>query len=261
MSVSGDHIQAGDLAGARATLVEAVRTDPADGKARIELAELLIVVGDLERADTHLGAAQELDTSWAMAVALTRQLVRAAIWRREVFDAGRAPELVTERTPAIDAALAALLAEREGAPGSTEDDPALAVIHGDVDGRAFTGWRDADDRTAGVLEILTSTGNYVWVSLAQVRGLKLQKVERLRDVVWRGCEIDVADGPSGIVYLPAIYHAASAEMTDAHRLGRETDWVEGARVRGLGLRTWLIGDDALAPTDFSEIEIGTTAPA
>ena len=261
MSVSGDQIQAGDLAGARATLVDAVRANPGDAKPRIELAELLIVEGDLERADTHLGAAQELDTSWAMAVALTRQLVRAAIWRREVFEAGRTPELVTERTPAVDAALAALLAEREGAPGLTEDDPALAMIEGTVDDRAFKGWRDADDRTAGVLELLTSTGNYVWVSLAQVRSVTLHKVERLRDIVWRGCEIDVADGPSGVVYLPAIYHAPAAEMTPAHRLGRETDWVEGARVRGLGLRTWLIGDDALAPTDFTAIEIKAPAPA
>ena len=254
MSSSGDQIRAGDLAGAQATLIDTVKADPGDAKRRIELAEVLIAAGDLERADTHLGAAQGLDTSFAVAIALTRQLVRAAVWRNEVFEKGRAPELVSERTIAVDAGLAALLAERDGAPGTPDDDPALEAIAGTIDGRAFTGWRDADDRTAGVLEVLTSTGNYVWVPLSAVKSLKLLPVERLRDVVWRGAELDIDGGPSGVVYLPTIYHAPVTELTDAYRLGRATDWVEGARVRGLGLRTWLLGDDALSPTDFTLIE-------
>ena len=254
MSISGDQIRAGDLAAARETLIESVKADPGDAKRRIELAEALIALGDFERADTHLNAASGLDPSYAVAVALTRQLVRAAVWRGEVFEHGRAPELVCERTIAIDAALAALLAEREGAAGTPDDDPALAALTGRVDDRAFTGWRDADDRTAGVLEVLTSTGNYVWVPLTAVRSLAFQPVERLRDVIWRPAELDIDNGPSGVVYLPAVYHAPAAQMTDAYRLGRETGWVEGARVRGLGLRTWLIGEDALAPTDFTRLE-------
>ncbi|MGI4878667.1 MAG: type VI secretion system accessory protein TagJ, partial [Janthinobacterium lividum] len=248
-------IRDGDLEGARAALVEAVRADPADARRRLALAEVLIVAGDLERADTHLNAAQGLDTSFGMAVALTRQLIRAATWRAETFDGGRPPELVTERTPSIDNALAALLTEREGGAGPVDDDPALSAITGTVDDRGFTGWRDADDRTAGVLELLTSTGNYVWVPLAQVRSLRLVPVERLRDIVWRPAEIEVANGPTGVVYLPAIYHAAAAEMTPLHRLGRVTDWVEGSLVRGLGQRVWLIGDDDVALSDFTELTI------
>ena len=255
MNPGDDLIRAGDLEGARAALVEAVRADPADPRRRLALAEVLIVAGDLERADTHLNAAQGLDTSWGMAVALTRQLIRAATWRTETFDGGRPPELVTERTLAIDTALAALLAERGGGGGPVDDDPALEAISGTVDDRAFTGWRDADDRTAGVLELLTSTGNYVWVPLEQVRSLRLMPVERLRDIVWRPAEIEVADGPTGLIYLPAIYHAAAADMTPLHRLGRATDWVEGERVRGLGQRVWLVGNEDVALSDFTQLAI------
>lgn len=255
MSASDDLIRDGDLEGARRALVEAVRADPADPRRRLALAEVLIVAGDLERADTHLNAAQGLDTSWGMAVALTRQLIRAATWRAEAFDDGRPPELVTERTLAVDQALAALLAERDGRAAEVTEDPALAAIPGSVDDRPFTGWRDADDRTAGVLELLTSTGNYVWVPLVQVRSLRLLPVERLRDSVWRPAEIEVADGPTGVVYLPAIYHAAAADMTPLHRLGRATDWVEGSLTKGLGQRLWLVGDDALALSDFTQLTI------
>lgn len=253
MSNSDDQIRAADLEGARATLIEAVRADPADVRHRLAFADLLIVLGDLERADTHLNAAMNLDVSYGMAVALSRQLIRAAIWRGETFEAGRPPELVTARTPGVDAALAALLAEREGSDTGVDESDELAAIAGSVDAQTFAGWRDADDRTAGVLEILTSTGNYVWVPLEHVRAIRFNPVERLRDIVWRPAEVDIADGPSGVVYLPVIYYAAAAEQTALHRLGRATDWIEGPRVRGLGLRTWLIGERDLAPTDFTQL--------
>lgn len=256
MSSTDDLIRAGDLDGAVAAAIEAVRAEPAEARHRLALAEVLILSGDFERADTHLNAAQGLDTSWGMAVALTRQLIRAATWRRETFDAGRPPELVTERTRAVDDALAVLLAERDGGTTVVEDDPVLATLSGNVDDRRFAGWRDADDRTAGVLEVLTSTGNYVWIPFEHVIAIRLEPVARLRDTIWRPAEVDVRDGPSGIVYLPAIYHAAPGGLSAAHQLGTATDWVEGARVTGLGLRTWLVGDEAVSPTDFTTLAIG-----
>ena len=256
MNSIDDQLRDADLDGARASLVAQVQADPAAVKPRLALADLLIVLGDLERADIHVNAVQELDVSYGMAVALSRQLIRAAVWRRETFDAGRPPELVSPRTPSVDLALAALLAERDGSDAPAGEPDALAAIHGTVDDRPFTGWRDADDRTAGVLEVLTSTGNYVWVPLEHVRAIRLQPVERLRDLVWRAAELEIADGSAGVVYLPTIYHAPAAEQTAQHRLGRATDWVEGPRVRGLGLRTWLVGDDAVAPTDFTRIAAG-----
>lgn len=257
MSTIDDQLRDGNLDGARATLVAAVQTDPAAVRHRLALADLLIVLGDYDRADIHLNAAQELDVSYGMAVALTRQLLRAATWRRETFDSGRPPELVSPRTPGIDVALTALLAERDGKDAPMEDPTALVTIVGTVDDRPFVGWRDADDRTAGVLEVLTSTGNYVWVPLEHIRAMRLEPVERLRDLVWRAAEVDITDGPTGVVYLPMIYHAAVSEQTAQHRLGRATDWIEGTRVRGLGLRTWLIGEDDLAPTDFTRIAVGS----
>lgn len=252
MSIN-DSLRDADLDGARAAMVEAVKAAPGSAPDRLALAEVLIALGDLERADTHLDAAQKLDTTFALPVALGRQLIRAATWRNECFDAGRPPDLVTPRTAAIDAALAAILAARTGdAPAAGE---AEATVSGTIDARPFDGWRDGDDRTAGVLEVLTSTGNYLWVPFEHVRGLRWMPVERLRDTIWRPAELDVADGPSGVVYLPVIYHAAAAEQTALHRLGRATDWVDGDIVRGLGLRTWLVGDDAVSPGDFADLSV------
>ena len=43
---------------------------------------------------------------------------------------------------------------------------------------------------------------------------------------------------------------------DAQRLGRETDWIEeGAQTVGVGLRTFLIGEDAVAMGEFTELVV------
>ncbi|HEX8446844.1 MAG TPA: type VI secretion system accessory protein TagJ [Sphingomonas sp.] len=239
-------IRAGRLDEARAALVARVKAAPADARPRLDLAELLIILGDYERADTHADAASTLDPAIALPTALTRQLIRAATWRRETFEQRRPPELVTDPDPATVAAIARLA----GAPAVDADPADTALV---VDGTPAI-LRDLDDRTAGVLEVLTSTGNYIWVPYAQIAALRIAKPGRLRDLIWRQAELDVVGGPSGVVYLPALYYAAPDEQTDAHRLGRATDWIEtGDDARGIGLRTFLVGDDACSLDEITEI--------
>lgn len=242
-----DLLRRGDLDALRALFAARVRAEPARAAHRLDLADVLIVQGELERADNHLALAADQDVSLGLAVSLTRQLVRAATARGETLDQRRPPEVVAEPDAALTAALERL-AGRDSA-GEVE-------LSGTANDTPFEGIRDLDDRTPAVLEVMTSTGKYCWVSLATVSSLRLQAAERLRDVVWRPAELDVRGGPSGVVYLPAIYHAAAAEMTDAHRLGRATDWVEeDGRFRGMGLRSWLVGEDEITIDELRTLEV------
>ena len=111
---------------------------------------------------------------------------------------------------------------------------------------AFDDLRDADDLLAGSFEVLTTTGKYFWIPTERVQTLEFHPPKRPRDLLWRRASMSVADGPDGEVYLPAIY-AADDAMTDALRLGRETDWreAEGGPVRGVGQRLFIVGEDAL----------------
>ena len=65
--------------------------------------------------------------------------------------------------------------------------------------------------------------------------------------------MSVAEGPDGEVYLPAVY-AVDETMSDALRLGRETDWRQGdgGPVRGVGQRLFILGEDAVPM-----LELGT----
>lgn len=237
------------LGDARAQAAGRVRANPSDVAARLDLADVLIVLGEWERADAHLDMAGTLDPGRAVAAALTRQLIRAAAWRDDSFTRGRPPELVTEPDAGVANALARL-AGREPAAEEPE-------LSGTCDGAPFRTLRDADDRTAGVLEVLTSTGKYMWVPLAAVLSLRPSRPDSVRDLVWRPAELDVAGGPGGVVYLPATYHAAAP--SDAQRLARETEWAEAAdgTTAGAGARCLLVGDGLLTLDGFAELTVAS----
>jgi type VI secretion system protein ImpE len=182
--------------------------------------------------------------------------------RRQLFRDGRVPEFLADPTETQRLQLAALVALRAGDLAETARQaeaaeamrPATPGHHGDV---AFDDLRDADDLLAGSFEVLTTTGKYFWIPTERVQTLEFHAPKRPRDLLWRRASMSVADGPDGEVYLPAIY-AADDAMTDALRLGRETDWrqVEPGPVRGVGQRLFMMGDDAVTMMDLGNIRFG-----
>ena len=252
-------VRAGGLGEALAQAVARVKARPTDVAGKLDLADLLIVTGDLERADSHLDLAGTMDPGFAVKAALVRQLIRAETQRREVVFAGRAPELVQDVDRIIEGHLQRWLDWREGrqveVPQADGRD-----LGGSVDGASFVGVRDLDDRFSGVLEVLTSTGKYFWIPWSAVQSLTLAPPQRWRDIVWRQAELDLTDGPSGVVYIPAIYPAAPGEAGEALQSGRQTDWKdEHGLVRGLGLKCLLVGDDCLSLNDFTTLLIAEPA--
>ncbi len=67
-----------------------------------------------------------------------------------------------------------------------------------------------------------------------------------RDLLWRCAHLIVRGGPDGEVFLSVLYPGAASEVNDQIRLGRSTDWRggDGVPVRGVGQRTFLVGEDA-----------------
>ncbi|WP_309644014.1 type VI secretion system accessory protein TagJ [Phenylobacterium sp.] len=262
MSAAIEFLNSDDLGAARAMLQDRVKAKPSHVGHRFELAELLLVLGEWERADNQFDLIATQDLAYGLRVALIRQLIRGELARREVFAEGRTPDLIGDATAEVEAALKVLLELRtEGDPAAVREaaDLAATPLVGTIDGRPFVGVRDLDDRTAGVLEVLTSTGKYFWIPWASVRSLELKAPEHLRDLIWRPAELDVVDGPDGVVYIPTTYVAPEADKSAAHRLGRQTDWIdERGVVRGVGLRCLLVGDDVVSLAEFSDLSLEGT---
>jgi type VI secretion system protein ImpE len=201
-----------------------------------------------------------------VAVALSRQLVRAAMARQEVFEKGRAPDVVTEPGPFVQAALRALLELRDGrtreaASMLAEADEKRVHPAGTLgeNGPAFDDFRDVDDLCAGFIEVMTSTGKYFWVPTERVEFMEFDKPTRPRDIVWRQCKMEVRGGPEGVVYVPATYPTLPSQGDiDSFRLGRATDWADGGGgpTRGIGLRMFLVGDEGMSIDELTTVKFG-----
>ncbi|MBP0491786.1 type VI secretion system accessory protein TagJ [Pararoseomonas indoligenes] len=250
---AGSLFRAGCLSDAIAAANGAVRKATTNVGARVLLAELLLFAGNLERADVMMDATGDLDPMLGVVIAEFRQLIRGEQARRQVFRDGRVPEFLADPTPAQRSALAALTALRAGDAAeagrlAAEAEAARAHPAGAAAGQRFDDLRDADDILAANFEVITTTGKYFWIPTERVLSIEFHPPKRPRDLYWRRASMQVADGPDGDVYLPAIYpfDAADPQLTDELRLGRATDWHqagEGAPVRGMGAVTLLVGEE------------------
>jgi type VI secretion system protein ImpE len=257
----GALFHAGRLADAVAAAGAAVKRAPTDLGARVLLAEMLAFSGNAERADVILDAASDIEPAAAVAVAEFRQLLRAEVARRQLFRDGRVPEFLGEPNASQRSALAALVASRAGdsaeaARCAAEAEAARIHAAGKHGTTAFEDMRDADDILTGSFEVLTTTGKYYWIPIERVAHVEFHAPKRPRDLLWRRASMSVTDGPDGDVYIPTTYAPPEGMADDALLLGRATDWVgpEAGPVRGLGLRTFLLGEHAATIMELGTLD-------
>jgi type VI secretion system protein ImpE len=260
---AGELFQGGDLGGAIAAALEEVRAHPTESAPRLALAELLCFAGELERADNQLDALAHTDPQARPGIVNFRQLIRAEQARRDFFAAGRLPEFLDRPEGAVKLLLEASIRAREGSPGEAarlldEAEAARPRVSGTCDDRPFEDLRDLDDQTSCILEVLTTRGTYYWIPIDRVESIEFHEPARALDLLWRRTHLVVRDGPDGEVYLPALYPGAAGEADDRLRLGRQTDWRggDGAPVRGVGQRTFLVGDDARPILELKALTFG-----
>lgn len=257
-----EHFEAGRLDDAIQVMNQEVKANPRDVDRRGLLAEFLCLAGNLDRADMQLDAMAQQEPALTPGVSLFRQLIRGEQARRQFYAEGRVPELLGPPPDHLKMQLEASILLRQGnaeaANGLLQQAEEMRPhVAGTCDGRAFDDLRDLDDLTASAFEVITSTGKFYFIPMERVAFIEFRKPERPRDLLWRRAQMVVEDGPDGEVYLPAIY--AGPEMQDARaRLGRSTDWVggDGRPMRGVGQRTFLVGEESLPIMQLGTLEFG-----
>lgn len=255
-----DLFHQGKLTEAIAAVTDDVRQRPTDTARRLLLAELLCFTGDLERADKHLDAIGHQDAKSLTWVQLFRHLIRGEQDRQSYFSVGHVPEFIGLPEPAERRLMEAAIRVREGALGEAAEilDQAEAERikpAGTANEKTFDDFRDLDDLTPSILEVITSGGKYYWIPFSRIESIEFTEPERPKDLLWRRARLIVADGPDGEVYIPVMYPGSAADPDDTVRLGRTTDWKggEGTPIRGLGQRTFLVGEDAIPIMELESI--------
>lgn len=234
----------GDIEGARAALVEAVRTRPADPQARMFLFQLLAVAGEWEKAAKQLAALAKLSPEAQMLSVVYGQAIAAEIVRADVF-AGRAPmnqlvasdwaEALVEAIPRFAAGDAqGAAARRDAAFDAAPDTP------GSLDGENFEWLADADSRFGPSFEAIIA-GQYGLVPFDVVERIESEGPKDLRDIVWYPVQIAFRGGQSVAAFLPARYPGSESDPDDAVRLARTTGWADAPSGQvGSGQHLWVL---------------------
>jgi type VI secretion system protein ImpE len=256
--------KAGKLPEAIEAQIKEVKANPGEQAKRLFLFEMLAFAGDLDRARRQIDAVNygqmELDT----AVLAYRKLLDAEQARRRLFSDGVSPQFLKEPPEHVRLRLEAVNRLREKRPAEAREtlDRAAAgsaAVQGQLNDKPFTSLRDCDDLFGTVLEVMAQ-GNYFWVPLEQVDTLAMNPPKFPRDLLWVPARLEIRDGPAGDVFLPALYPSSHEHPDNQVKLGRMTDWkgAEGEPILGVGLRTFLVDDDAMSLLEWRSL---ATAPA
>lgn len=236
-----------------------VKSAPADRIARHLYIDLLVLSGDYERADAQCKLALNFSPEEITGFGMLRNQLRAMASRDAWFTNGELPNFPGEPTPREQQILKLAIARREGAADETaaiiaQLDEEATEAHAAATNEAANFLRDGDDRTPYVLEALTTGGAYLWVDYARIASLELDPVTRPRDYAYRPATLELLDGASATVLLPAIYQGTPAESP--LQLARQTRWEQDAcgMTIGAGQRCLLVNDDLLPLHELTDLE-------
>lgn len=227
MSTSDDLLASGDIAGARAGLIETVKRAPGDVKARMFLWQLMALSGEWDKALTHLRTLASVEGEAQMLAVAYAQAINAEKQRAESY-AGRAPfPVLVSSSPWIDTlaqGLGAIAAGRVQEGGAQRDEAfdAAGDTPGKIDGRTFAWIADVDPRLGPCFEAIVA-GRWGLVPFEAVVRIKTEGPRDLRDVVWLPVDMMLRSGQSAAALLPARYPGTEA-ASDTLRLGRATEW-------------------------------------
>jgi type VI secretion system protein ImpE len=257
---ASDLYKAGRLKEAIDAQVQEVRSNPADPNRRLFLFELLAFSGDLDRARRQLDAVKYDDADLDPALAQYRKLLEAEQVRRRLFSDGLKPAFLADPPEHVGHRLEAINCLRSGRPGEAAEllhraNADCGEFRGLLNDKSFECLRDTDDLFGTVLEVLAQ-GRYFWVPIEQIETLALNPPRAPRDQLWAPARMEM-NGAMGEVFLAVLYPGSHESPDDGLKLGRATDWkqAEGGPVLGVGLRTFLAGDDVSPLLEWRQLEV------
>lgn len=259
---ASDLYKAGKLQAALDEQIREVKSKPADPSLRVFLFELAAFVGDLDRARKQIDAVHYGEAEKDFTVARYKKLLDAEDKRRRFFKDGTEPRFLGPAPESVLGRLEAAKLLREGKPAEatallTKANESAASLKGTFNGKAFEGFRDADDLFGTVLEVLAN-GEYFWVPVEQIDTVACNAPRFPRDLLWLPARVMMKDGQQGEVHLPVLYPRSHEHPDEGVKLGRNNDWLqaEGGPVLGVGARTYLAGDDGVAVAEWRELTMG-----
>jgi len=256
-----EYFRDGNLQETLKDLQAQIRNQPDNSRLRIFLFQLLVVLGQWERALSQLNVLDKLEkNTWPMVHAY-REAIRCEVLRVEIF-AGRRKPLIFGEPPRW----MAWLLESLRLIAAAQYDQALALrdqafdladaSSGTMDEMPFNWIADADSRLGPVLEAIIN-GRYYWVPIQQIRSINITEAADLRDFVWLPAEFTWVNGGQVFGLIPTRYPGSESVQDSSIQLARTTQWQElsAGVFQGLGQRMLTTDQDDYPLLDIREVKI------
>jgi len=259
-----EHLRAGRLEEALATLQDSVKASPADPRLRIFLFQLLSVLGAWDRALTQLQVLHEMDPASKLLAQIFQPVLNCEALRAEVFEGKRTPLLFGEPEEWMGSMIQVTQLTAGGkfrAAGELRDKAyeAAPAVDGKINGQAFEWIADSDERLGPLLEVFME-GKYFWAPFSRIRKIHLEPPTDLRDCVWSTAEFLWTNGGEMSGFISTRYPATELSSDGSLRLARRTEWQEheGKFFTGLGQRMFCTDQGEFALLETRDIEFHTT---
>ena len=251
-------LREGNLQEALAQLQEQVRKDPSNAKYRVFLFQLLIVLGDWDRARTQLSVAGDMDASTLAMVQMYREALNCEALRAEIFAGKRSPLFFGEPEQWLALLIEALRLTAEGQHAQAKQlreqaFEAAPATSGSINARKpgpspggdqrFQWIADADSRLGPILEAILN-GSYYWIPFHRIQSIDIEEPGDLRDMVWMPAHFTWANGGDTVGLIPTRYTGSEASEDNLIRMARKTDWVEQWEDVYLGLGQRILATDS-----------------
>lgn len=245
-----------------------IRRQPADADLRAQLFQLMAVQGDWSRASDQLKLcaqfnkqAQPMALIYEQAIVAERQRENVLQGQGEPAYFGAAPDWFADMLQALrlDADQPEQAAQLRARAYDAAQARAGQLQNAAGEPVAYEWIADGDSRLGPVFEFISS-GRYGWLPFSALRSVRLLAPEGLSDIVWAQAEITLDDGRTQLGLVPARYPAppgqALAELPEAVRLGRMTDWqaLHDDSYLGLGQKMWITDQGEHALLDVRVLE-------
>jgi type VI secretion system protein ImpE len=232
--------RAGRLTDAIKALSAELRDNPTDIRRRTFLFELLCFAGEYERADKQLEVLAQAGPQSEMGVLVYRSALYAERQRQDLFERGEFPSQSDEEQP------------NRG---------------GNVNGKSFDFFSDADPRIGAKLEVFAA-GNYLLLPLEHVASIEIPAPTRLRDLIWSSASVRTTPSFKGTelgeVMLPVLAPFSWRHPDEAVRLGRMTVWekAEGHEYQvPFGQKMWMVDDEDISFLELRSLEFNPASVA
>jgi type VI secretion system protein ImpE len=250
MNPAEQYLQEGNPAEALKQLQSLVKKDPGNAKLRTFLFQLLVVLGEWDRALTQLNVAGDLDAANLAMVQTYREAIACEVLRKQIFQGSKTPLVFGEPTQwiALLQQALALDAKQRHQEAQTLRGQAFELApttSGTINGEAFEWLADADVRLGPVLETIIN-GRYYWIPLRQIRQIQIEAPVDLRDVVWMPAHFVWTNGGDTVGLIPTRYPGSETAADALLRLARKTEWTE------LSEGTFIGSGQRLLSTDTNE---------